>query len=184
MYRRQLLGLAFLVAAPLAALAQTPGPATQPAPIAIVNQIAFPLNDRVRYAACVSFLNTSKKLITAVRFDFNLINAFHESISHFHGDRLGEFSAGVTIDGPTDVRTYNIGDGGGSLGGANQKIKNCWLYYSENQQAVNMTVAVTHVIFADGSEWVPALVPAAPVSPSGEASATPAPAAAPTIPSP
>lgn len=129
-------------------------PSSETVPVQIVDQMMLPLNDRLRYAACVSFLNASQKLITAVRFDFNMINAFHESVSHFHGDRIGEFSPGVTIAGPANVGQYNTGVNGGSMGGANQKIKNCWYYYLSGGIPQSMQASVVHVIFADGTEWM------------------------------
>lgn len=127
---------------------------SNPPPVMVYDQQMIKLNDNLRYAGCVNFLNMSQKLITAVRFDFNMVNAFHESVSHFHGDRTGTFSPGVSIQGPQNLDDYNIGVRGGSLGGANQKIKNCWLNYINGTEPQSMEVTVTHVIFADGSEWI------------------------------
>jgi hypothetical protein len=122
------------------------------APVRVVHQFAIKLSDTGRYAACVSFLNGSSRMITAVRFEFNMIDAFHGSIAHFHGDRIGEFAPGVTIEGPLTIGDYNIGTSGGSYGGGNQKVQNCWTYYVDGTPET-VTVEVTRVIYADGSEW-------------------------------
>jgi hypothetical protein len=129
-------------------------PSKTVAPIQVVDEIRFPLNDRVRHVVCVSFLNTSQTLITAVRFDFIATNTFHEVVAHVHGDRMGEFSPGVTIDGPKNVDEYNTAIRGGTLGGANQKIRNCFRYFPTGGVPVVVNARATHVIFADGSEWI------------------------------
>ena len=152
----QPLPLPTLSPSPLSTESPIVEPTTLPVapPVQVVEQLMVRLNDNLRYVGCVSFLNTSQKLITAIRFDFNLINAFHESSAHFHGDRIGEFSPGVTIAGPANVDQYNVGVGGGSLSGANQKVRNCWNYYVSGSAPQSMTVNVQRVIFADGSEYV------------------------------
>jgi len=114
----------------------------------------FPLRDGLRHEVCLSFVNTSQTLITAVRFGIFVTDAFGDVVTNAHGDRLGEFSPGVDIYGPQNVEEYNTAVRGGTLGGANQKIRNCWSFYPKTGgQVVHLSVRVMKVIFADGTHW-------------------------------
>jgi len=139
------------VVAPVPTFTAT-APAQASAPVQIVNEAGYKIGSLGRYAACVSFLNASQKLITAVRFEFVLADVFHEKIGAFHGDRIGEFSPGVSIDGPADQGEFNVVVNGGTWKGANRKAFNCWTYYVSGTPQ-SMQATVSHVLFADGTEW-------------------------------
>lgn len=126
---------------------------TNPAPVQITNVMAIPLNNHVQWAECVSFVNTSPKLIVAVQFDVALTTVFNDPIVDNRGDRTGNFAQGITIDGPANVDDYNIGVRGGSFGGANQKIQNCWTVYLTQGQPGAGTAYVSKVLWADGTTW-------------------------------
>lgn len=135
--------IALAIISPSRSLADTdptPAPSPVPAPVQVVGTYMKQLNGNLQYSACVSFLNTSQKLITAVRFDFNLYNAFHESTAHYYGDRIGEFSPGVTIAGPEKDWQFST------------SLANCFTFYSYGV-AQTMVAKVQRVMFADGTEW-------------------------------
>jgi hypothetical protein len=117
-----------------------------------VNQLLLPLSDNVRYVSCVSFANVSDRKVTSVRFDFNLLGPSNDSQARFQVDRVGEFSPGVTITGPTSQLEYNVGVYGAA--GGNQKLRNCWSS-NPNGTPQNMEVVVIRAIFADGTQWAP-----------------------------
>ena len=126
---------------------------SETSPVVISNTLDFKMNNNLQVGECLSFVNVSKKLITSVRFHFSGENSFHETVLNKNGDRDGAFSAGVNIDGPSSVDQFNVGVNGGSLGGANQKIRNCWVFFIDNQFPQSVTVTVNRVMFADGTQW-------------------------------
>jgi hypothetical protein len=136
----------------LFSLGSSTGMAQEAVPVQITNSMHFRLRDGLRHEVCLSFVNTSQNLITAVRFGIHITDAFGDSAMNLHADRLGEFSPGIEIDGPQSIDEYNIAVRGGTFGGANQKVRNCWSFYPKSQ-VVHLDVQVTKVLFADGSRW-------------------------------
>lgn len=101
---------------------------------------------------CVSFRNEAAKTVTAVKFGFTASDAFGEGVQEITGQRVGQFTQGVSIDGPPTFKpcAYEAFCGSSS--------PNCWSYLSSIFQVplANISVLMVHVDaikYADGTIW-------------------------------
>ncbi len=153
--------LVYLAAFRAVALADVPPSAESPTirhvdpPINIVRSWMAPLNDNVRYVTCISFVNTSSKVVTAFRVNMSMLDGSGNAQGLYNLDRAGQFSPGVLIEGPLSADEYNLGtQNGPSLFGVREKMRNCWTAQI-NGIPSGQTLRLTTAIFADGSSWKP-----------------------------
>jgi len=125
-----------------------------PPPVSIDRSWVAPLADNVRYVTCLSFTNTSEKVITALRIELRLFDAAGQLQGQFSLDRSGQFSPGVLIEGPSTGDEYNQAVNGGAWFGVREKSRNCWTT-QPNGPATRQTLRLIAVVFADGSSWRP-----------------------------
>jgi hypothetical protein len=134
--------------------AESPTIKHMPPPVSIERNWIAPLADNVRYVTCLSFTNTSDKVITALRIELRLFDAAGQLQGQFNLDRSGQFSPRVLIEGPANGDEYNQAVNGGSLFGVREKSRNCWTT-QPNGPSTRQTLRLIAVVFADGSSWRP-----------------------------
>ena len=94
--------------------------------------------------SCLDFTNSSAKNITAIQFKLTYIDAFDTPITSFRADRVGQFTPGVLIQGPTSI---------GDVNNPNQ-LNNCWSVVVGVGSLSKVTAEVAKVRYSDGSIWV------------------------------
>lgn len=148
---------AILTAWPAIAAAQATLPDASASPVAVTSPFVIPWHhDTV--LACVTFTNTSDRVITAVRFGLTTVqeDPLGSVPANEFVDRLGSFAPGVAIRPPTKFL--------GTVNSVSPALVNCWQSVASNIKT-ELRITVLKVLYDDGSEWVnPAPEPLASVS--------------------
>lgn len=97
------------------------------------------------WTTCISFRNESTRDIQAVKFGFTYVDAFDSPIAQFSGDRVGQFSPGVTIEGPSDPSLSN--------GSNNTAALNCWRDTQQIASLSSVQVRVLKIRYFGGEVW-------------------------------
>ena len=128
------------------AAAQTiPTPQTVNNPVGVTQLYVLSSHPNV-WITCVSFVNNTAHEIQAVQFRFIYVDAFGVDVASFLGDRVGDFSPGALIQGPSDPTL--------SLGSNGTPAANCWSDVQVIGSLSAVHVAISKIRYGDGTIWV------------------------------
>ena len=136
---------AVLAAAPVGAAAQMTAPDASGSPVAVTSPFVIPWHhDTV--LACVTFTNTSNRVITAVRFGLTTVqqDPLGSVPANEFVDRLGSFAPGVAIRPPAKFL--------GTVNSVSPALANCWQSVASNIKT-ELRITVLKVVYDDGSVW-------------------------------
>jgi hypothetical protein len=138
------LGLGFIVSA-IAAAQTAPSPETSP--VTVSNILVAHDTDGLTWATCLSFTNSTKRVVQAIKFGFSFQDAFDTTVGSYSGDRVGEFEPGIAIEGPANLDIVGFGN-------IVQKSQNCWVYPQHVASLSSVVVTVLKIRYGDGTIWV------------------------------
>ena len=120
-------------------------PAEKPGRIqpAIKIKKLFTVMDSNWWTSCVTFENTTNRDISSIQFEFAAFDDFNEKVGRFHGDRRGDFSPGVVIEGPDNASDFGTT-------GNRQKAMNCWHSTTILGSVSRIEASVGKIRFSDG----------------------------------
>jgi hypothetical protein len=136
---------AILTAWPGSAAAQGTAPDASGSPVAVTSPFVIPWHhDTV--LACVTFTNTSDRVITAVRFGLTTVrqDPLGSVPANEFVDRLGSFAPGVDIRPPAKFL--------GTVNSSSPALANCWQSVASNIKT-ELRITVLKVVYEDGSVW-------------------------------
>jgi hypothetical protein len=144
--RAVVLTAAILAAWPGSAAAQATAPDASSSPVAVSSPFVITWHhDTV--LACVTFTNTSDRVITAVRF--GLTTTQQDPLGSVPAtefvDRLGLFAPGVPIRPPAKFL--------GTVNSNSAALANCWQSVASNIKT-ELRITVLKVVYDDGSTWI------------------------------
>jgi hypothetical protein len=136
---------AILTAWPGSATAQVTAPDAAGSPVAVTSPFVIPWH-RDTVLACVTFTNTSDRVIAAVRFGLTTVqqDPLGSVPANEFVDRLGSFAPGVDIRPPTKLL--------GTVNSSSPALANCWQSVASNIKT-ELRITVLKVVYADGSVW-------------------------------
>ncbi len=102
-------------------------------------------NYQMSWTTCISFRNDSQRDIQAIKFGFTYVDAFDSPVARFGGDQVGQFSPGVTIEGPSDPSFSNGSNQGAAL--------NCWRDFQQVASLSAVKVQVLKIRYFGGEIW-------------------------------
>ena len=157
--RIQAIGLlaAILAVWPSGASAQTTDPYASVSPVQVSDPFVIPWHHET-VLACMTFTNTSDRVIKAVRFGLTTTqqDPLGSDPQSDYIDRVGSFAPGVAIKPPTKFL--------GTVNSNSAALANCWETPSSNMKS-ELHIAVLKVVYADDTVWTnPAPEPLASVS--------------------
>jgi hypothetical protein len=137
--------VAILVVWPGSAAAQVTAPEASGSPVAIASPFVIPWHHDTMLA-CVTFTNTSDRVITAVRFGLTTVqqDPLGSEPANEFVDRLGSFAPGVAIRPPTKFL--------GTVSSTSPALANCWQSAASNIKT-ELRITVLKVVYEDGSVW-------------------------------
>ena len=133
---------------PGTAVAQTPAPVSPYAvesPVAITDPFVIPWHYDTMLA-CMTFTNTTGRVITAIRFGFTTQqeNPLGSNPSDAYVDRIGTFAPGVAIRAPAKFM--------GTVNSVSPALINCWVT-TVSTIRTDLHMSVLKVVYADGTVW-------------------------------
>lgn len=125
----------------------SPAPTPNVSPVSVSKTFIVTTNTKsVSWVTCLSFTNETQQTMQAIQFGFTYKDAFDTTVGSFHGDRVGEFSPGVLIEGPDNAGDY-------MTTGNSRKAQNCFTYPMVVGSIASVEVSILKVRYGDGIIW-------------------------------